>query len=52
MEGAIRNGVGWGGIPWEGTLGTPRDPMGGNPWDPKGSTLGSPGTTEDQFGGS
>ena len=52
------------GTPWEGTLGSPRDTMGGDPWEPKGphgreplgaqgipweGTLGSPGTTEAQF---
>ena len=25
------------GIPWEGTLGSPSDPMGGDPWEPTGS---------------
>jgi len=38
--------------PWEGTLGSPRHPMGGDPWEPKGShgrgTLGSP---RDPIGG-
>ena len=40
------------GTPWEGTLGSPRDPHGRDPWEPKGShgrgTLGSP---RDPMGG-
>ena len=43
-------------IPCEGTLGSPRDPLGGEPLGAQGipweRTLGSPWTTEDQFGGS
>ena len=35
------------GIPWKGTLESPRDPMGGDSWEPKGShgrgPLGAPG---------
>ena len=47
-----RGPLGAQGTPWEGTLGSPRDPMGGDPWEPKGShgrgTLGSP---RDPMGG-
>ena len=32
-----RGPLGAQGIPWEGTLGSPRDPMGGDPWEPKRS---------------
>ena len=33
------------GVPWEGTLGSSRDPMGGHAWEPKGSHgRGTPGT--------
>ena len=32
-----RGPLGAQGTPWEGTLGSPRNPMGGDPWEPKGS---------------
>ena len=44
--------VSGGGVPWEGTLGSPRDPMGGEPLGAQGipweGTLGSP---RDPMGG-
>ena len=76
QTGPPNNSVFWLFAPWEGALGSPRDPMGGDPWEPKrphgrgplgaqripwegilgspgrGPFLESPGTTEDQFGGS
>ena len=51
------------GTPWEGTLGSPRDPMGGDPWEPKGTHGRGPlgaegipwertlGTSRDPMGG-
>ena len=44
----VRGPLGAQRTPWQGTLGSPRDPMGGDPWEPKGphgkGPLGAQGT--------